>query len=232
MTIRRLFFLLVCASPVVGGAATIYTDSAQFIAAASAAYSAPVLQVRLTDPGISVTTVSGMNGIHVPSWGHLENGVWEDCVGNCQISTGQLFYYSTTTWSFSKPLYAWGAYFDFSMDPFGAGLEIFPRTETMTIIDPPGNFDEAPLQSVFLGVVSNEPFSEVMVGGGRNLARWAGTSQFYTMSDLYIQDPPQVPEPASWGLVGLGAGFSMLLGKRRFTSYRLFSAIRSSNVRE
>lgn len=183
-----------------------YTNQADFLAAAAATpdttteletFSGPAV----TAPGLSVVTHGGWhpNGA---GYGYIANGEWNDCVGrDCDVISD-----STTVWTFAKPIYAFGATFDYAgwqLSPgFSPGLSL-----NYGLVDPP-------IQNGFFGFVSDQPMSSVVVTENA----WADfipevPEQLYRMDNLYFAEDSPVPEPATWALLLVGAG--LLVGKRR-----------------
>lgn len=189
-----------------------YTDQAAFLAAAQTipnttteleTFSSPAI----TAPDLSVQTVSGM-GPYGPyaGYGRVANGVWRDCLGRpCgDPATGREYYYSTTTWQFSKPTYAFGATFNYDQDngPLASGISLTADTA--------GGNIAAPLTDGFFGFVSQAPFTSVVVWNGPGLSD-DRQDQYYTMDNLEFETT--APEVGTTALMLIG--FALVAGAKR-----------------
>ncbi|HLO51808.1 MAG TPA: PEP-CTERM sorting domain-containing protein [Kamptonema sp.] len=133
-------------------------------------------------------------GVSVISQGLIENGVWQD-----QVSENQ-----TNTWSFAKPLFAWGGNFNLA-GPLDKGTGIAVTVEKLL-----GGEDfigeiSNTLEGDFWGLVADSPFNRVILSKGTQV----GDRESYYLDDLvYAESPPEtVPEPVeilgSLGFVGV-----------------------------
>jgi len=147
--------------------------------------------------GMSITAVAGYNPLGVANnalLGQAINGAWSDTISK----------YGTTTFNFSDPIYGFGGDFDISGSN---GLEIFAGGSPLTT--PNGLYDG------FIGVISNQPLSSIMITWGQNGSCYQCFGNSYTLSDFQVAtDPVQIPEPsfkyALAGLLVFAAGFTIL----------------------
>ncbi len=166
-------------------------------------------RVTFSSTGISSSLVSV-----VSSNGQIAGNVWSDCVGSCGNLNG---YFgngtgATTTWSFSKPIYGFGASWDLS----GA-------LGSLVLIQNGNNDQWVPLETTpddgihdyyysgqgFFGVTSPISFTQLVV--------WtdfenSSNSQHYTLPEMFLApDPPiSTPEPESLALCFMGLSGTVL----------------------
>ncbi|MBV8476408.1 MAG: hypothetical protein JOZ36_07065 [Acidobacteria bacterium] len=165
----------------------------------------------ISSPVVSVTTSNG----------RIAGTIWSDCVGQCGNLNG---YFgngigATTTWTFSKPTFGFGAILDFE------GL-----AGSLALIQNGSNNQWVPLQTGadgiqsayysgdgFFGITSPVSFSQIVV--------WTdfennSTDQQYTMAEMFIApDPPlSTPEPESLVLVFIGLSGTALIACTSFRS--------------
>jgi hypothetical protein len=173
--------------------------------------------VTFSSTGISspLVSVSSSNG-------QILGNIWSDCVGFCGNLNG---YFgkgtgATTTWTFSKPLYGFGANFAFS----GVG-------GSLVLIQDGNNNQWIPLETTpddglhgyyysgegFFGVTSPIAFTQIVV--------WMdfennGNTQSYTIPEMFLAPDPPIssPEPGALALVlmGLsGTGLTACIHRKR-----------------
>jgi hypothetical protein len=138
-------------------------------------------------PGVSVASYIGYNGLFAGS-GHFNEGAWVDSVPK----------YGYTVWTFSQPVYAFGA--DFLMD-VQDGLEFFSglNLSMPNAIAPYLNNAQGREFNGFYGFISPTPITSLMLSGGSDGPPCACYGQSYTMDNLEIATTPvdaTVPEPA------------------------------------
>ncbi len=164
----------------------------------------------ISSPLVSVTTSNGQ----------IAGTTWSDCVGQCGNLNG---YFGngiggTTTWTFSKPVFGFGANWDFD------GV-----AGSVVLIQNGSNNQWVPLQTGadgiqssyysghgFFGITSPISFTQIVV--------WTdfennAADQQYTMSEMFIApDPPlSTPEPESLALVFMGLSGTALIACIRRT---------------
>ncbi len=150
-----------------------------------------------TGNGMSISAVSGYSPLGVANnalLGQAANGVWNDTISK----------YGTTTFNFSEPIYSFGGDFDITGSN---GLEIFSGGSSFS--SPVGVYDG------FIGVISNQPLSSIMITWGQNGGCNQCFGNSYTLSDFKVAtDPVQTPEPsfkyAFAGLLLLAVSFAVL----------------------
>ncbi len=152
-------------------------------------------------PGLSVTTTSGMGWVLSSGLGQIANGEWEDQVGkNASLP------YDTTQFGYSSgqnsSLYGFGG--DWNISPSATGLELWANTTTtpfIPIVPDPATSNGAPGYHGWWGFVSDEPFTDVLLGSDSGATT-------YTLDNLVLGDPPAAvsatPEPSAAALLVLG----------------------------
>lgn len=137
--------------------------------------------------GVSVASYIGYNGLYAGA-GQFSGGAWIDSIPK----------YGYTVWTFSQPVYAFGA--DFQMD-VQDGLEFFSGLNLSMPNAPAPNADNVQAQQFngFYGFTSTAPITSLMISWGSDGAPCACYGQSYTMDNLEISTTPvnaAVPEPA------------------------------------
>jgi len=146
--------------------------------------------------GMSITAVAGYSPLGVANnalLGQATNGVWSDTISK----------YGSTTFNFSDAIYGFGGDFDIAGSN---GLELLAGGSQLAT--PSGFYDG------FIGVISNQPLSSIMITWGQNGSCSQCFGNSYTLSDFQVAaDPVQTPEPgfkyAFAGLLMFAAGFSV-----------------------
>lgn len=141
----------------------------------------------LSLPGVSVASYIGYNGLYAGA-GQFSGGAWVDSIPK----------YGYTVWTFSQPIYAFGA--DFQMDVQN-GLEFFSGLNLSMPNAPALYADNVQARQFngFYGFTSTAPITSLMISWGSDGAACACYGQSYTMDNLEISTTPvaaAVPEPA------------------------------------
>lgn len=144
-----------------------------------------------------ISAVAGYDPLGVANnalLGHAANGVWSDTLSK----------YGTTTFNFSDPIYGFGGDFDITGSN---GLEILAGGSSLAT--PNGVYDG------FIGVVSDQPLSSILITWGQNGSCYQCFGNSYTLSDFQVApEPVQTPEPsfkyAFAGMLVFAAGFAIL----------------------
>ena len=151
-------------------------------------YNAGVLTPYSGTSPVSVITTNGTVNPATYSWTDRVNSVSQ-----------------FTTFTFSDPMYAFGAFWDMSPGGYSAYLKIslyngatLIESATMPKVLP---LTGTPVPPGFWGIVSTAPFSAVRVTGALN----NGFSESYDMQ-LMMYGPAPVPEPTTYLLLGIGLG--------------------------
>ncbi len=163
--------------------------------------------------GVSVASYVGYNGLSAGG-GHFSGGAWVDSVPK----------YGYTVWTFSQPVYAFGA--DFQMD-VQDGLEFFSglNLSMPNAIAPYVDNAQGREFNGFYGFISTTPITTLMLSGGTDGPPCACYGQSYTMDNLEISATPvnaTVPEPEM--LLPFGGLMLVLVGGwKRGRSAEFFS---------
>jgi hypothetical protein len=150
------------------GQFTVYTDRTDWLDAVATSLDEDFDDATLN---VGISVVSNMGGIG--------GGVWNDVLNN-QMNW-------ETTWTFDPPIYAFGGYWD--LTPFGVG-------GLVNVLIGGGVFGDviSPAGGVgFWGVVSDEPFAEVLLGCA---GAGANPQETYTLDDMVYSTEPPVIEVA------------------------------------
>jgi hypothetical protein len=150
--------------------------------------------------GVSVASYVGYNGLYSGS-GQFAGGAWVDSVPK----------YGYTVWTFSQPIYAFGA--DFQMNVLD-GLEFFSGLNlTMpNAVLPYVNNGQTREFGGFYGFISTTPLTSLTLSWGTDGPPCACYGQAYTMDNLEISTTPvdaASPEPS--GLLPVGGLVLVLL---------------------
>jgi hypothetical protein len=137
--------------------------------------------------GVSVASYISYNGLYAGT-GHFSGGAWVDSIPK----------YGYTVWTFSQPIYAFGA--DFQMDvenglEFFSGLNLSMPNATSAY----ANTTQGREFDGFYGFISTAPITSLMISWGSDGPSCPCYGQSYTMDNLEISTTPvdaAVPEPA------------------------------------
>lgn len=145
--------------------------------------------------GVSVASYVSYNGLYAGT-GQFNIGAWVDSIPK----------YGYTVWTFSQPIYAFGADFTMSVQDgleFFSGLNLAMPNALLPYTDGTGTRNFAG----FYGFISATPLTELTLSWGTDGPPCACYGQAYTMDNLEISTTapadPAVPEP--YGLLPLGA---------------------------
>ena len=152
-------------------------------------------------PGVTVASYISYNGLYAGA-GHFKNGAWTDSISK----------YGYTEWTFSQPIYGFGADFQMHVEDgleFFSGLNLTMPNAIAPFADrgQPRKFDG------FYGFISSTPITSLIVSWGNDGPPCGCYGQSYTMDNLEISASPvsaAVPEPA-WFLP-LGGIMLVLIG--------------------
>ncbi|HEY7307158.1 MAG TPA: hypothetical protein VH601_23745 [Bryobacteraceae bacterium] len=152
--------------------------------------------------GVAVASYISYNGLYSGP-GQFSGGVWTDSIPK----------YGYTVWTFSQPIYAFGA--DFQMDVLD-GLEFFSglNLSMPNAVLPYVNNGQTREFAGFYGFISSSPLTSLTISWGTDGPPCACYGQSYTMDNLEISTAPVdavAPEPS--GLLLLG-GLGLLLAAR------------------
>lgn len=210
--------LLISSCLACGDSLTTYNNQAEWTAATNALPNVTVESFQFQNSGSTNPDIS-LNILEYP------NTSWSTANGTITLTANP---HTTPYLTFSKPTYAFGADFNYTIEG-GLGMNLnspegFPLN---AVVDPPNSPDclalDSPCASFngFFGFISSDPFTslyfETTMDGGRY-------GQTFIMSNgVFGIDPPGVlgpgtstPEPATWGLMILA---SILLTAFKFARH-------------
>lgn len=136
--------------------------------------------------GVSVASYIGYNGLHAGA-GQFSGGAWVDNIPK----------YGFTEWTFSQPIYAFGANFQMDVEDgleFFSGLNLSMPNAVAPFVD---DGQERQFNG-FYGFTSTAPITTLIVSWGDDGPPCACYGQSYTMDNLEISTTPvdaAVPEP-------------------------------------
>jgi hypothetical protein len=212
-----LFVALLSCSSIAYSSVMTFHDAGSWMIAAEHSPNVAITEESFADnsinvPELSVTTRSGMGPVSFPGNGSIQNQQWVDCVGK-NACNGNL--YDTTTFSSTKPLYAFGGTWSLDVASPG-GLEIYIEGNPQAISPnqyASGRYLDGAAYSGFFGFVSDTPFDSARLASSYG-------SQSFSLSDLLLAiDPPPVTTPEPSYLVP--AGGLALIGWRMRRKGRL-----------
>ncbi|UCD63727.1 MAG: hypothetical protein JSW34_13460, partial [Candidatus Zixiibacteriota bacterium] len=146
---------------------TVYTDRTDWLDAVASSLDEDFDDATLN---VGISVVSDMGGIG--------GGVWNDVLNN-QMNW-------ETTWTFDPPIYAFGGYWDLTPAGVGGLVNVLIGGGVFAdVISPAGG-------AGFWGVVSDEPFAEVLLG----CAGASNPQETYTLDDMVYSIEPPVIEVA------------------------------------
>lgn len=138
-------------------------------------------------PGVSVASYIGYNGLYAGT-GQFIDGTWVDKISK----------YGYTMWTFSKPVYAFGAHFEMDVQD---GLEFFSGLNLSMPNDklPYRNDGRKRRFDGFYGFISGTPIRSLMISWGSDGPPCACYGQSYTMDHLEVSTTPinaATPKPS------------------------------------
>lgn len=152
-------------------------------------------------PGVSVASYISYSGLYAGA-GHFSDGAWTDSIPK----------YGYTEWTFSQPIYAFGADFQMNVEDgleFFSGLNLTMPNAIASYV----NGGQGREFDGFYGFVSTTPITSLIVSWGSDGPPCACYGQSYTMDNLEIATNPvnaAVPEPSL--LLPLGGIMLVLIG--------------------
>lgn len=129
-------------------------------------------------PGVSVASYIGYDGLHAGS-GQFSGGAWTDSIPK----------YGYTEWTFSGPIYAFGAHFRMDVRnglAFFSGVHLSMPNAKLPFRD----IRETRHFDGFYGFISTTPTTKLMIAWGNDGPPCACYWQPYTMDDLEISTTP------------------------------------------
>ena len=152
--------------------------------------------------GVSVGSYVSYNGLYAGA-GQFSGGEWTDSIPK----------YGYTVWTFSQPIYAFGADFQMNVED---GLEFFSglNLSMPNALTPYADNVQGREFDGFYGFISTAPITSLMISWGSNGPPCACYGQSYTMDNLEISTAPidaAVPEPTP--LLPLGGLMLVLVGR-------------------
>jgi|SRR6185312_2949666 len=135
---------------------------------------------------VSVASYISYNGLHAGS-GHFSGGAWEDTIPK----------YGYTQWTFSRPIYAFGANFQMDVDD-GLGFFSGLNLSMPNAVRPYVNDGRKRHFDGFYGVVSTTPIRSLFISWGSDGPPCSCYRQSYVMDNLEISTTPaDTPVPGN-----------------------------------
>lgn len=199
------------------GSVVYFSDPTAFLSAAHQIPNTTTELETFNGPGLSVPNLSFQDYsdfvVHAAvNITNIENGVLNGCVGHSCVSDTGAAADVTTVWTFAKPIFAFGATFQYlNRDQIQTnGIQGLPYVDGFS-----GFISDTPLSSLLFQVSD-----AVVVPPSRCPLPCFPPSTEYTMDNLYLQVDPasgsETPEPATLGLITLSLIFLGLLPRKIF----------------